>query len=71
MRRGNLMELINRLQHQRAVALHNPQWDLFVPFPGRVLDNDPAMLLRLIRGHAHGIVIVHIHDFSGSAFIAD
>ena len=65
------MQLIYRLEHQRAVALHNPLRDLFVSFPGGILHDNPAILFGLLRGHTNRIVIVHIDDLSGSAFVTD
>ncbi|MNI87096.1 hypothetical protein D3C73_1442620 [compost metagenome] len=67
----NLVKLIYRFQHQRAVALHNPQRDLFIAFPGRILHHDPAMLFSLFGGHTHGIVVVHIDNLRRRAFIAN
>ncbi len=54
--------LLDGFLGQGCVACLAPGWDVGVPFPCRVLDHSPAVLLRLLHGQANGIVIVHIRD---------
>ncbi len=54
-------QLFLGLAQHRGVSLHHPFWNIRIPFPCRIRDDFPAVMLRVLINLADRIIIVSIY----------
>ena len=55
-------QLLYRFHEHSGIALYNSGRNLLIALPGGILDQDPAVFLRLLTGKTHGVIIGHAGD---------